>query len=174
MAPVKLFIATSADGYIARKDGGIDWLFSDQDYGYTPFFASVDALIMGSKTYEQSLSFGAWPYPGVSSYVFTRRGLRPPPGQPVQFVSGAAGLILDQVRAVAKKAIWLVGGGAVVSQFRQAGLIDEYEIFVHPVLLGDGIPLFAAGLPQEDLRLAQTRSYASGLVQLHYVKARDE
>ena len=129
---------------------------------------------MGSKTYEQSLSFGAWPYPGVSTYVFTRRGLQAPPGQPVHFVSGAVGPVLDQVRASAKKAIWLVGGGTLVSQFRQAGLIDEYLIYVHPILLGDGVPLFAAGLPEQRLRLLATRSYGSGLALLHYVRAGDE
>ncbi len=87
MRSVILFIATSLDGSIARTDGGIDWLFTDQDYGFREFFSCVDTVVMGRKTYEQSLTFGEYPYPGRTGYVFsrTRRGQQ---DEHVQFISG--------------------------------------------------------------------------------------
>ncbi len=166
MPKVILFIATSLDGYIAGPAGEIDWLFHDADYGYTPFFDSVEVLVMGRKTYELSLSFGEWPYGDKPAYVFTRG--TPPDDARVRFVAGDAAGLIAGLRARANKNIWLVGGAALVSTFLQQGLIDEFVISVHPLLLGAGIPLFDPGVPRLGLRLAGVTPFESGLVQLRY------
>jgi len=168
MPKVILFIATSLDGYIAGPQGEIDWLFHDADYGYTAFFDSVEALVMGRKTYELSLTFGEWPYGDKPAYVFTRQ--TPPDDSRVRFVAGDAAGLIAGLRARASKNIWLVGGAALVSDFLQQGLIDEFVISVHPLLLGAGIPLFESGIPRHGLRLAGVTPYESGLVQLRYTR----
>ena len=167
MSKVILFIATSLDGYIAGPEGEIDWLFHDADYGYTPFFHSVDALVMGRKTYELSLSFGEWPYGDKPAYVLTRR---PPPDDPrVKFVAGDVAGLVAGLGASGSQNIWLVGGSELVSAFMQAGLIDEFVISVHPIVLGRGIPLFAPGVPPTGLRFDGVTTHDSGLAQLRYI-----
>ena len=166
MSKVVLFIATSLDGYIAGPKGEIDWLFHDADYGYTAFFDSVHALVMGRKTYELSLTFGEWPYGDKPAYVFTRQ--TPPDDSRVRFVAGDAAGLIAGLRARGSKNIWLVGGAALVSTFLQQGLIDEFVISIHPQLLGAGIPLFEPGVPRLGLRLMGVTPFASGLVQLRY------
>ena len=167
MPEVKLFIATSLDGFIADRDGGVDWLFADGDYGYAAFFDSIGTLIMGRRTYEQVLGFGEWPYGEKPTYVFTR-------GTPggdhlhVEFFSGDARSLVEELRERTSGDIWLVGGAALVSTFRELHLIDEYILSVHPVLLGDGIPLFERPQPRENLRLREEIAFQSGLVQLRY------
>jgi dihydrofolate reductase len=162
MPEAKSFIATSLDGFIAERDGGVDWLFADGDYGYTAFFDSIETLIMGRRTYEQILGYGEKP-----SYVFTRSA---PVGAPhVEFVSSDASPLVEELRHRSSGDIWLVGGAALVSAFRELHLIDEYILSVHPVLLGDGIPLFERPQPRESLRLREELSFESGLVQLRYI-----
>jgi len=169
-----LYIASSLDGYIARADGNIDWLSvadgEGTDYGYADFYAGVDAIAMGSRTYEQVLSFGEWPYPGRAVFVFTRRPLeRITPDvsltkqHPSEFVHG-----LDKAGI---RTLWLAGGGDLVSSFMQHKLIDEYIISIIPAVLGDGIPLFKRPLPHHHLALVKSTNYPDGLIQLHYRNA---
>jgi dihydrofolate reductase len=167
MPNIRLYIATSLDGFVAEPDGGVGWLFTDGDYGYTAFFESVESLIMGRRTYEQILDFGEWPYEVKPTYVFTRSA---PAGEHphVEFVSSEVGSFVEELRQRSRRDIWLVGGAALVSAFRKLGLIDEYILSVHPMLLGDGIPLFERPLPREGLRLQGVDSFESGLVQLRY------
>ncbi len=167
---VQLFIAISLDGFIAREDGGIDWLFSDGDYGYAAFYAQIDALVMGRKTFDQVLSFGEWPYADKPCFVCTRRDLPNVP-EPVVAVAGDAEQIVATILVHGCRQIWLVGGGEVVAAFRAQRLIDEYILTVHPVLLGAGIPLFTPLPLEEPLQLLNTKTYPSGLVQLHYTLA---
>ena len=162
-----MFIATSLDGFIAERDGGVDWLFTDNDYGYTSFFDSIETLIIGRRTYEQVLGFGEWPYGEKPTYVFTR-GVPGGDHPHVEFVSSEAGPLVEKLRHRSSGDIWLVGGAALVSVFRELHLIDEYILSVHPVLLGDGIPLFERPQPRESLRLREELSFGSGLVQLRY------
>jgi dihydrofolate reductase len=167
MPKVTLYIATSLDGFIAEPDGGVGWLFTEGDYGYTAFFESVGALLMGRRTYEQVLGFGEWPYDEKPTYVFTRSA--PGGDHPhVEFVSGDLGAFAEELRRRTTGDVWLVGGAALVSAFRELGSIDEYILSVHPVLLGDGIPLFERPLPREGLRLREEQAFESGLVQLRY------
>jgi dihydrofolate reductase len=167
MPTVVLYVATSLDGFIARSDGAVDWLFTDGEYGYSAFYESVDALVMGSRTYEQVLTFGPWPYPGKPTYVFTRRALKTG-REDVVFVSGEPADVLDHLAGRGLDRIWLVGGAGLVASFRDAGLIDEYILSIHPILLGDGIPLFSAPAPEEGLEFVGSEAYASGLLQVCY------
>ena len=166
MAEVSLFIATSLDGFIADSEGGVDWLFTDQDYGYAAFFATVGALVMGRRTYEQVLGFGDWPYGATPAIVLTRNPADAADVPSVSFASGQPDDILQGITVAEAKKIWLVGGSEVATAFARAGLIDEVVLSIHPTLLGDGVPLFTGRRPRQDFALADCRSYETGLVQL--------
>jgi dihydrofolate reductase len=163
---VILYIATSLDGMVAREDGGIDWLFSDQDYGYTAFYESVDTLIMGRKTFEQALAFPDYPYAGKQAYVLSRQGLHASRSD-VEVTADLSGLIRS-LRSKPGKDIWCVGGADIARQLFELGGIDEVRLFIHPIILGRGIPLFEGLRVDIRLRLISTRSFDSGLVELHY------
>jgi dihydrofolate reductase len=171
MANVILYIATSLDSYIARKDGRVDWLSmvetSDTDYGYADFYQSVDALVMGSRTYEQALGFGDWPYPGKPSYVFTTRNLTSE-RKDVIFTSAKPDTVIREMDAQGFTRIWLVGGAELTAVFLKFHLVDEYILSVVPTILGEGIPLFLPPIPEEKLKLVELQQYPTGLVQLRY------
>ncbi|HRJ77845.1 MAG TPA: dihydrofolate reductase family protein [Planctomycetota bacterium] len=169
MRRVQLFIASSLDGYIARKDGAIDWLFHDGDYGYRRFMRGIDTVVMGRKTYDLSLSFGPWPYPGCRAYVFSRRLTGET--EHATFVRGDVKKLVQKMRRRRGKHIWLVGGAELTREFTAAGLIDDFIISVHPRLIGSGIPLFPPNSADWSLRLVGARRYRSGLVQLRYERA---
>lgn len=169
-----LYIASSLDGYIARADGSIDWLSmvdsEETDYGYAEFYAGVDAIAMGSRTYEQVLGFGDWPYPDKQTFVFTHRPLVRI-AQDVSFTSQNPDDFIAELEPAGIRTLWLAGGADLVAGFMQHGLIDEYILSIIPVVLGEGIPLFRSPLPQRRLRLLESTDYATGLVQLHYQNA---
>lgn len=165
---VRLFIATSLDGYIAGPDESLDWLFSDADYGYDAFIAEVDTLAMGRRTYEVVKGLGDWPYYGLATWVFTRRDAMPHDGH-VEFTAQAPEEWLRGIEAKPGRDVWVVGGGELIREFLNARLVDEMTIAVHPIVLGGGIPLFPPGSPRHKLRLAHVHSYPSGLVSSTYV-----
>ncbi len=167
MRKVNLFIACSLDGYIAGPKGEIDWLFSDGDYGYAKFYKSVDAIIMGRKTYELSLGFDKWPHPGKKTYVLSRRKSNKADTR-VEFASNGVELTKKLLKEKGKL-IWLVGGGQAIKDLLNANLIDEYVISIHPVILGSGIPLFTGIKKQHGLKLHGVEKFNSGLVQLKYM-----
>jgi dihydrofolate reductase len=171
MRPVILFIATSLDGYIARTDGGIDWLFTDQDYGYREFFSCVDTVVMGRKTYDLSRSFEEYPYAGRAGYVFSRSrsGQR---DEHVQFIAAEPAQFVADLRSRPGKHIWLVGGSELVGDFIRQDLIDEYVISIHPLILGSGIPLFRVPLPAQKLIFRDCTTFDSGLLQVTYSRRR--
>lgn len=171
MTEVVLYIASSLDGYIATPDGGVEWLSAveveSEDYGYQAFFDTIDALIMGSRTYEQILGFGTWPYRDKPCWVMSRRAL--PQAVPTVHVTDEdMEDLLKRLQNQGLNRLWLVGGSALVDTFERAGCIDEYIISVVPQLLGDGVPLFTPGRRPRALELVNSRSYPSGLVQLNY------
>ena len=137
------------------------------NFGYAEFYDSVGSLIMGRATYDQVLDFGAWPYPGKPTYVFTSN---PPGGDhpDVEFVSGNPKAFVEGLGVRSEQDIWLVGGGKLIASFREQGLIDQYIITMIPVLLGEGVLLFAGGQPGETLRLEEIKRFENGLVQLSY------
>ncbi len=165
-----VFIGTSLDGFIARTNGALDFLPEDAEpHGYDEFMASVDALVIGRKTYETVLAFDAWPYGDRRVFVLSTRPLaNPPAGALVERMSAAPADIVSELSARGIKHIY-VDGGITIQRFLEAGLIQRLIITRVPVLIGSGIPLFGA-LPR-DIRLSHvaTRQYPSGLVQSEYV-----
>ncbi|HEY9861110.1 MAG TPA: dihydrofolate reductase family protein [Candidatus Obscuribacterales bacterium] len=168
MRSIQLFIATSLDGYIARTSGEVDWLFTDQDYGYTEFFKQVDTLLMGRKTYEQVLSFGEYPYLEKQGYVFSKTQPQQR-DENVEFVSCDWVNFLNRLCQVDGKNIWLVGGSEIIRFCLQHGFVDELILSIHPMILGNGIPLIAHDPSIETmLKLKDTQTYETGLLQVSY------
>jgi len=150
MRKLMLFIAASLDGYIARPEGSIDWMFTDHDYGYPAFFAGIDTVIMGRKTYDLALSFGAYPYAGTEGYVFSHEQ-RPPDGN-VAFVSEAPASFVDRLKRLEGRDIWLVGGSEIIAECLAHDLVDELIISVHPPVAGPRHPAVRAWPPRARLR----------------------
>lgn len=170
MREVVLYITASLDCFIADSDGGVDWLrgADDEDYGYGALIESIDTVIQGSHTYLSTFQLvDADPYPGLTNYVFTSRDDLPQLGDPT-FVADDP---VEFIRAIKKQPggrIWLIGGGQLASTLLGAGLVDSIELFVQPVLLGDGIPLFTEDIRLMDLDLIDARAWPGGLAQLRY------
>ena len=167
---IVLYIATSLDGYIAGADDDLDWLFHDQDYGYSAFCDRMDAVVMGRRTWEVTRGFGPWPYGDAKGYVLSSQS----PDQPdehVEYTSESPKALVERLQDEPGKDIWLMGGGLIVRDAMRNDLVDEYVISIHPILLGDGIPLFPRAFPQTQLQLVDTHKFDSGLVQLHYERA---
>jgi len=170
---VILYIAMSLDGYIATTDGGLGFLSmveeEGQDYSYRDFMSTVDAVIVGRKSYEKVISMGYdYPHTNKDLYVMTRTP-RAANGS-VKFHSGNLNELVLELKAKQGKNIYVDGGAEVVNEMLNDSLIDEYYISVIPILLGDGILLFKKGNPQQTLKLVSSKAYNKGLVQLHYVK----
>lgn len=168
-----VFVGTSIDGFIARANGDLDFLppGGGEPHGYDEFMATVDALVIGRKTFETALSFGTWPYGVKPVFVLSTRPLvAAPRGAVVERMSGAPAEIVSQLSARGVRHAY-VDGGSTIQQFLQAGLIQRLIITRVPVLIGDGIPLFGALQSDVVLRHVATRAYASGLVQSEYVVA---
>jgi dihydrofolate reductase len=170
MRKLMLFIATSLDGYIARPSGDIDWMFTDHDYGYPEFFAGIDTVVMGRKTYDLAISFGAYPYEGTEGFVFSRDAGAADGN--VAFVARDPAAFVEGLKQRDGKDIWLVGGSEIIAECLAHDLVDELIISVHPLILGRGIPLFAPGLPEREFVLTGTERFASGLVQMSYRRPR--
>jgi len=169
---VIVHIATSADGYIARHDGDLEWLTSrpapEGFYGMDAFMKSIDTKVLGRKTYEVSLRMGA-KFDSQSRYIVFSRQPRPadaPSG--VEFVSDAIGPFVSRLREQPGKDIWLMGGGEIIASFLDAQAIDEFVISVAPVFIGEGIPLIARRHRDVPLELRSVERFEDGLVQLHY------
>lgn len=167
-----VFIATSLDGFIARLDGALDWLPADggEPHGYDEFMATVDALVIGRKTFETVLAFDAWPY-GTKPVVVLSRSLLEltvPDGAVCNLMAGTP---LEIVNRLAQQGMGhlYIDGGVTIQGFLEAGLIQRFIITRIPVLLGSGIPLF--GFLPRDIRFEHmgTRSFPSGMVQSEYV-----
>jgi dihydrofolate reductase len=169
-----VFIATSLDGFIARLDGALDWLPVDggEPHGYDEFIATVDAIIIGRKTFETVLTFDAWPYGKKPVVVLSTRPseLTPPEGAVCDVISGTPHEIVARLTERGMKHLY-IDGGVTIQGFLEAGLIQRMIITRIPVLLGSGIPLF--GSLSHDIRLEHvaTRSYPSGMVQSEYIIA---
>jgi dihydrofolate reductase len=165
-------IAASADGYIARADGDLQWLTSrpapEGFYGMHAFAKTIDTKVLGRKTYEESLKLGAKYDDDDRIVVFSHQA--PPPGVPrsVQFVNEAIDAFVQRLRAQPGKDIWLMGGGEIIAAFLDAKAIDEFVISMVPVFIGDGIPLIARRHRHIPLELISTERFDDGLVQLRY------
>ncbi len=178
MSNIILYIATSQDGFIADKNGGVDWLpqpneTKGEDYGYKDFYKRVDAIVMGSSSYEQILGFGEWLWPGKPTYVFSSR--------PVDiqrsdvFLAGTkVDTFMHKFQAEnPKQNIWLLGGAKLIQSFAAQNLIDECIITIFPTVLNEGISL---SLAYEDFDLVETKKYSGGalegIIQKTYLKTK--
>ena len=167
---VSVFVGTSLDGFIARPNGDLDFLpeGGGEPHGYNEFFASVDALVIGRKTYETVLSFGTWPYGKKPVFVLSTQTLAPNPADGVvERMSGEPAEILSKLAARGVQHVYL-DGGLTIQRFLGAGLVQRLTITRVPVLVGDGIPLFGTIPHDIALRHIATRHYSSGLVQSEY------
>ena len=168
-----VFVGTSLDGFIARSDGSLDWLQSEsthpQEYGFTAFFDSVDAVLIGRKTYDVVLGFEKWFYGSKPVFVLSRtlRKLEPPEGAVCELVAGTPREVYDRLERRGFQHVY-VDGGVTVQAFLEAGLIQRVVISRLPVLIGTGIPLFGPLSRDVQLEHVATRSFPSGLVQSEY------
>jgi dihydrofolate reductase len=176
MRKIIVYIATSADGYIARPDGSVEWLERPSppgNYGMGVFYRSIDTILWGRKTYEVALDFqrkgiaDASFDPRLAHFVFSRT----PPADPapgVAFVSEPLGPWVRRLRARRGKNIWMMGGAGLIASFLDEGHIDEFVIHMIPTFIGEGIPLLAPRHRLVPLTLRATQRYSDGVVRLHY------
>ncbi len=180
---VTIHMVASLDGFIARKDGRVDWLETSDEFegGDTldpefvqEFVKTIDCYVMGSRTYETALDFEArgfgWSYGDKPTFVLTRREL-PRTRESIEFYSGDLKTLIDVKLAPRYRNIWLVGGAMLCRRFLELGLVDEIKLTIAPVLLGEGLRLFAGSLPEEKWNLKNVVAYKNGFVELSYSAA---
>ena len=169
--PASVFIATSLDGFIARSNGDLDWLPAGggEPHGYDEFIASVDAIVIGRKSFEKVLTFETWPYDDKRVVVLSSRpvDLSAAVGAVVEQMAGTPTEIVTRLAATGAHHLY-IDGGITIQRFLREGLIQRLIVTRVPVLIGDGVPLF--GVLPRDIRLRHvaTRHYPSGLVQSEY------
>ncbi|HKA86400.1 MAG TPA: dihydrofolate reductase family protein [Haliangiales bacterium] len=172
MRKVVLGLGISLDGYIARRNGAVDFLFMPKDYSMAQFLASVDAAVLGRKTYYAGLRMGG-SFGGSSlAYWVMSRSKAPGERGGVTFTDRPPGAVVRGIRARPGKNIWLMGGGELARSFLRADLVDELYLGVVPVLLGAGIPLFPTGFPQRDFALVKNETFSRGMIALTYRRVR--
>jgi dihydrofolate reductase len=176
-----VYIATSADGYIARPNGDVEWLNRRPhtiDYGMREFYATIDTILWGRRTYDWLLNYhkkkgktkGLFDAK-LANYVFSRKPpTRAAPG--VEFVTEPVKTFAQRLRATPGKQIWMMGGGGLIASFLDASEIDEFDIHVIPVFIGEGIPLVAPRHRDVPLQLRSCKKYQDGVVRLRYEVAR--
>lgn len=171
---VIVYIAVSLDGYIAKPNDDLGFLSiveeEGQDYGYADFVETVDAVIVGRKTYDKVLSMGVdFPHADKDAYIITRPP-RPTIGS-VKFYTGNLKSLVDRLKSENGKNIFCDGGAEVVNELLKDNLIDEFIISVIPILVGSGTRLFKDGRPEQNLELVSVKKFDKGLVQLHYKRS---
>jgi len=177
---VTIHMAASLDGFIARKDGSVDWLETSDEFadGVTmdpefveTFLKTIECYVMGSRTYETALNFEAkgfgWPYGDKPTFVLTSRDL-PRTRQTVEFYSGDLVQLVNERLRPTFRSIWFVGGGAVCGECLRLGLADEVRYSILPILIGDGISFFEKLDRDIALHLAEAKAYNNGTVELCY------
>lgn len=159
----------SLDNFIARKDHTTDWLsWSDELNSVTAkFWKSIDTVVMGRKTYEVAVKGGTTSYPGVNNYVFSRT-MKESPDENVKIISSDASEFVRKLKRKKGKGICVMGGGELAHSLFEADLIDEIGVNIHPVLLGQGIPLFHEMKQQIDLELLECKPFKNGCVLILY------
>ncbi len=172
-----VYIATSADGFIARSDGSVDWLDRPRpkgNYGMGTFLESIDTVLWGRKTCDMALDFQKKGVPGsafdtrVKNYVFTRGPLPSAAPAGVEFLNEPVKSFATRLQKKKGKDIWMMGGAGIIGSFLDAGEIDEFMIHVIPTFIGEGIPLIASGRRTVPLKLISCTKFPDGVVGLHY------
>ncbi len=181
MRKLTLGLANSLDNYIARKDGGFDWLHWSKEVAEisAKFMKTVDALLIGRKTFEVMLASGQTSYPGAKNYVFSRSkkkrealkkklAAKKKPDRNVEIVAEDAANFVSELKQRKGKGIVVFGGGELAKSLFEADLIDEVVLNIHPVLLGSGIPLFHEMKKQIDLELLECKILEGGYLAVTY------
>jgi dihydrofolate reductase len=172
-----VYIATSADGFIARRDGSVDWLDRPRpkgNYGMGAFYKSIDTILWGRKTCDTALDSQKKGVAGTAfdtklkNYVFTRSLPQSPALGGLEFVSEPIKAFATHLREKKGKDIWMMGGAGIIASFLDEGEIDEFMIFVIPTLIGEGIPLIAPRRRTLPLTLISCTKFIDGVVKLHY------
>lgn len=174
MSRVRLYVATSLDGFIADREGSVDWLeaYDPRRYGYDAFLDDVGAVIMGRRTYEFVRAMGdEWPYVGKRAFVLSSRTLVGVPEGVLPTSRGMAGAI-QSARDRTAKDIWIVGGAVAMQSALDGGHVDQIETFIVPVLLGRGLPLIADLAHRQELSFECIETYRDGVVKLTYATRR--
>jgi dihydrofolate reductase len=171
---VVLYIAMSLDGYIAKPNDDLSFLSiveqEGQDYGYEEFIKSVDAVIVGRKTYDKVISMGfGFPHTDKDAYIITRTP-RPAVGS-VKFYTGDLKTLIEKLKSENGKNIFCDGGAEIVNELLKQDLIDELIISIIPILVGDGTKLFNDSRPEQKLEFVSAKSFEKGLTQLHYKRS---
>jgi dihydrofolate reductase len=177
---VTIHMAASLDGFIARRDGRVDWLETSDEFAdgealdqeiVASFLKTIDCYVMGSRTYETALGFEAkglgWSYGGKPTFVLTHRNL-PRTRDTIEFYSGDLAQLVNERLRPRFRGIWFVGGGVVSGECLRLGLADEVRYSILPILIGDGIAFFDRLERDIALHLAEVRAYKSGMVELCY------
>jgi len=175
MRKIIVYIATSADGYIARKDGAVDWLDRPRtagDYGMGKFYKSIDTILWGRKTYDMVLKSqeegkDSPDMTGIKNYAFSRHPPRKV-ARGFQFVKEPIKKFAKSLRAQKGRDIWIMGGAGIIGSFLDAGEIDEFIIHVIPTFIGEGIPLIAPHHRNVSLKLISSKKFSDGVLRLHY------
>jgi dihydrofolate reductase len=179
-ATVTVHMAASLDGFVARKDGSVDWLETSDRFDagevlepefIAEFLRSIDCYVMGSRTYETALNFDkaghGWAYGDKPTFVLTRRQL-PQVRPSVEFLSGDLREIVDRKLRSRFSSIWIAGGGTLCGECLRLGLVDEVRLSLLPVLIGEGIPFFQGLDKDVSLHLKELKAYKSGMVALRH------
>lgn len=170
---IVVYIAMSADGFIARPDGDVGWLDRPQpkgNYGMGEFFKTIDTILWGRKTYDKGIELGMKAAdfgPGTRNHVFSRT----PKGtlqEGFEFVNEPVKDFARQLRAQKGKDIWMMGGAGIIASFLDEGEIDEFSIHVIPILIGEGIPLVQPQHRSIPLKLLSSKAFPDGVVHLNY------
>jgi dihydrofolate reductase len=167
---ISVFVGTSLDGFIARKDGSFDFLPTDggEPHGFTEFWKSIDALVIGRKTYETVLGFGGWAYDKKPVFVLSSQPMAPAPAEAVvEHLLGPPAEIVKRLSSRGIRNVYL-DGGDTIQRFLRVGLVDRLIITRVPVLIGEGISLFGTVPHDIPVRHIATRSFRTGLVQSEY------
>lgn len=186
MAEIKLFIATTIDGFIAREDGSLDWLpgsdpnapeaeggseLNSNDGGYGEFISTIDIVVLGRKTYEEVLGFGVeWPYENCKSYVVSSDKNYETSTDNTFTLNHIDSDTINELKTESELNIWVVGGGQLITEFLNYDAVDEMTISVFPTILGTGIRLFPNKPKETSFTLVKTEQFDSGFVNLTYKK----
>lgn len=176
MSKVVLYIATSIDGFIARPNGKLDWLENlptteNTDYGYADFLKSVGTIVMGKTTYNEILGFGIdWPYPDHKTYVVSSNQSFLPTTPETFLLNTDIDVFITKLKEESDQNCWLVGGGKLINYFLNKDLIDKMIVSIAPVILGEGIPLFAGKSMESEWNLDTIEKFDNCIVSLTYTK----
>jgi dihydrofolate reductase len=168
---VVLGVSVSLDGFIARRDGSVDWLIMDPTIDLGAYGLQFDVIVVGRKTLDipEGQKGGKSPWGKMDCYIFS---CSKPPGKRggAEYVNSAPSELIRELQSRPGKDIWLMGGGELAREFLKEDLIDRIDLGIMPVLLGEGVPLFPAGFPQRSFQLVSHEVHPSGVVRVSYAR----